>query len=162
MLSGWIDLSSHRIRCCFLLQIRWENRFIGNTGERCLVTIDGVDFLILEPRPLNPIWFSEKFKSAALRYELGVCIFTGHIVSYTGPFNAGSWNDLKIFRYKMKRMLSYGEKVVADKGYRGESKVITQLSAKDDSHYDLMNRARARHETVNARLKQWKCLAEQF
>ena len=97
-----------------------------------------------------------------MRYELGVCIFTGHIVSYTGPFNAGGWNDLKIFRYKMKRMLSYGEKVVADKGYRGESKVITQLSAKDDSHYDLMNRARARHETVNARLKQWKCLSERF
>jgi len=146
----------------FFFQIRWENRFIGDTGERCLVTIDGVDFMIVEPRPLDPIWFSKKFKNAALRYEIGVCIFTGHIVSYTGPFNAGSWNDLKIFRYKLKGMLSYGEKVIADKGYPGEPKIFTVRNAKGDSHQDLMNRARARHESVNARLKTWKCLANRF
>jgi len=118
--------------------------------------------MIVEPRPLDSKWFSPKFKNAALRYEIGVCIFTGHIVSYTGPFNAGSWNDLKIFCYKMKGMLSFGEKVVADKGYNGEPKCITQYRAKNDSHQDLMNRARARHESVNARIKTWKVLANQF
>lgn len=116
----------------------------------------------LEPRPLNPIWYSKKFNKAALRYEIAICIFTGAIVSYTGPFNAGSWNDLKIFRYKLKRMLSYGEKVVADRGYPGEPKVITPYSAKSDKHLELMNRARARHETINGRLKTWKCLANRY
>lgn len=83
-------------------------------------------------------------------------------MSYTGPFECGTWPDLSIFRFKLKRMLSPAEKVVADKGYRGECRVMTSLQARTVEHHELMNTARARHETVNGRLKAWSILKDVF
>ena len=80
--------------------------------------------------------------------------------SFTGPFECGTWPDLNIFRFYLKRQLMACERVVADKGYRGELNIITPDNAKDDEHKDRMNRARARHETVNGRIKNWKIMVD--
>jgi len=128
---------------------------INHGGERCLVTIDGVDFLIYEPSPFDRKWYSHKFGSAGLRYELAIIIKMGMIAAITGPFECGRWPDIKIFRYKLKQMLTPGEKVVADRGYRGDTKILTPGDAISFDHYNAMNKARARHETVNGRIKTW-------
>ena len=153
---------SSNFACLFYLQICWDNRFEDHGGERCLVTIDGVDFEIPEPIPFDSKWYSHKFGGPGLRYEIGVCIKTGKIVSYNGPLECGRWPDLKIFRSKLKQMLSLGEKVVADRGYRGETRIIAPDSARDGRHYKAMNNARARHETINGRLKTWGILKPVF
>jgi len=131
---------------------------MGATGQHCLISVDGVDFEIPEPTPWSSIWWSHKFNGPGLRYELAICIATGWIVAYNGPFECGSWPDLRIFRSRLKRLLGRSEKVVADRGYRGDPRVIIPDNARDEAHLEEMNVARARHETVNGRLKTWKIM----
>ena len=124
--------------------------------------IDGVDFEILEQFPFDKKWYSHKFNGPGLRYEIGICIKTGWVVSFTGPFECGSWPDLNIFRAKMKQWLGTSEHVVADSGYRGDPKVITSHDHIGFEHQHVMNTARARHETFNAHLKAWGILKQIF
>lgn len=82
--------------------VRWENRYLGDTGERALITVDGTDCPIQEPFPwrdgVNCKFFSHKFNGAGLKYEIGVSIKSGDIVWYNGPFPAGM-NDLQVFPF---------------------------------------------------------------
>ena len=78
-------------------KIKFENRKMYANGSECLITINGVDFLINEPTPFSPVWYSHKFDGPALRYELGVCIQTGWICWLAGPFPAGDFPDQEIF-----------------------------------------------------------------
>ena len=82
------------------------------------MTVDSSDFCIWEPRPYcrtrNAIWFLPKFKGAGLRYEVGVCIQTGDIVWFNGPYPCGWGPDIKIFNQKLRHLLLPYEKVMAD------------------------------------------------
>jgi hypothetical protein len=138
--------------------ICWANRFQGDVGNLCLVSVDGTDFQIYQWKPFWKGWFSHKFKGPGVRYEVGLCIMTGHIVWIHGPFPCGKWPDLKIFRNAMKQQLSPGEKVQADLGYRGEPDYIVLPTGVND----IGQRVRARHETVNKRFKQWGILHRVF
>ena len=151
-----------RLHLFFDLQIRWSARLEQHGLERCLVTVDGTDNRIPEPSPLDTRWYSHKFKGPGLRYEIAVCIRTGKIVSYNGPFECGRWPDLNIFRNKLKGMLTVGEKVGADNGYKGDDKVLTPNDSINDVHKKAMSNARARHETINRRLKTWGILKQVF
>ena len=86
---------------------------------------------------------------------------TGDSVGFNGPFPAGKWPDINIFRNGTKKMLSPGEKVLGDLGYR-DNRVITKLDAISLQHSYAMGCARDRHETVNARLRNWGALKLTF
>ena len=109
-------------------------------------------------------WYSHKFKGSALRYELATNIQTGDIVHMNGPFLPGLMNDITIFRMGLKQKLEKaGEKCEADAGYKGEINTIRTpdvfISSKD---MRAKARARARHETVNGRVKEFKCISEKY
>jgi hypothetical protein len=106
----------------------------------------------------NSGWFSHKFNKAGVRYEMATCIVTGNIVWIHGPFPCGSFPDLKIFRLGIKHVLRRGERVWADKGYRGERVVLTPLTAISQEHKREMDVARARHETINGRFTDYGSL----
>ena len=108
----------------------------------------------------NKKWYSHKFKSAGLRYEIATCNKTGDIVWLNGPYPCGSCPDLKIFRLGLKDLLGPGEKVIADRGYRGDTRISTPDDANDKEHKYAMSVLRARHETLNGRLKNWGCLRQ--
>ena len=57
----------------------------------------------------------------------------------------------------MKHMLIDGERVLADSGYR-DSRCLIPGQTKDK----VFNRARARHETFNARFKYYNVVAVRF
>ena len=57
-------------------------------------------------------------------------------------------------------MLPVREKVIADRGYRGNPFCVTPDESLNDEHKKFMGKARARHETVNRQLKQWECLQQ--
>ena len=59
----------------------------------------------------------------------------------------------------MKSILSDGEKVIADKGYRGEDDWIVVPTGDIN---DPGKSVRTRHETVNKRFKQWQILHRVF
>ena len=125
------------------------------------MTVDGTHFRIQEPTPFDKKWFSHKFNGAGLAYEIGIAISTGDIVWFNGPFRAGL-PDINIFRSKLKKNLSLGEKVVADRGYKGDSRVIAPDDNKGYDHKRAMRKLRARHETVNSRFKNWGCLDQTY
>lgn len=71
----------------FSLKIVWEKRLERDSGNDCLVSVDGTDFRIQQPSVFSKIWYSHKFKGPGLRYEVAVSILTGDIVWLHGPLN---------------------------------------------------------------------------
>ena len=59
-------------------------------------------------------------------------------------------------------MLCRYEKVIADRGYRGDARVVIPDQGRDEEMEEKMNTARARHETINGRLKNWRSLSARF
>ena len=149
-----------------LRKIKLDKRFLGDRCNQCLLTVDGTDYRIQEPWPFvkeeNQKWFSHKFKAAAVRYEIGIGIRTGHICWFHGPFPAGM-PDISIFRIKLKQKLGCREKVLADFGYKGDAKV--SLPNDDTIGHDNCvgaSQLRGRHETINGKLKRWGVLRQLF
>ena len=145
-------------------KIRWDNRLVNDNGSRCKVCIDGTDFRIQEPTPFSPRWFTKKFKSAGLRYEVGSCIQTGMIVWINGPFPCGEWPDLRIALDDIVYMLEGDERVIADKGYGGHPEFFDCPWRHLDNAIQTGRKAlvRARHECINRRFKQWDILQQTF
>jgi hypothetical protein len=98
----------------------------------------------------------------ALNYEVGVCIQTGDIVWVNGPFNAGGLNDIKLYRRTLKYQLVPGEMVEADRGYRGDKTIKCPETVVSLSDTQAKQKAQARHEAVNGRLKQFRVLVSVF
>ena len=145
------------------LQIDFENRKKGRDARQvCLISVDGTDFKIREPRPFDPKWFSHKFKGPALRYEVGVCIKTGWIVWVNGPFPAGEWPDLNIARLSLIHHLEDGEFYVADGGYYDGYQWAYTPDGSNSYEQRTYALARARHETCNHRFKVFSCLKQEF
>lgn len=139
----------------------WESRHIqAIAGNTALTTFDGTD--LKAECSFDKRFYSHKFKGAGLRYELGICIQTGHIVWINGPFRAG-FPDISIFRHAAKCALDDGEKVEADGGYRGEGEYIytpNKFNKKEDE--EMRGLARNRHETVNGRNHNFGVLGQTF
>jgi hypothetical protein len=128
-----------------------------------IVSVDGTDCPIQEPRPFNNAWFSQKFKGPGVKYEIAVDVLTGDCVWISGPFMA-SKSDIKIFREDgLMALIPEGRLVIADKGYRGEPGVVSYPNHLDDEDVrDFKKRVRARHETFNGRLKTFDVLKQVF
>ena len=108
------------------------------------------------------MWYSHKFKGAGLRYEIGVCITSGEIVWAYGGVPCGAWPDVKLARSCIVDALDEGEKIIADGGYNdGETHFITP-SGVNNYCSRLQKLVRARHETLNARLKTYHVLSDRF
>ena len=123
--------------------------------------MDGTDCPIQEPQSFNKKWWSHKLNGAGLRYEIGVSLDTGDIVWVHGPYPCGRYADVSIFRRGMKTVLDDCERVIADMGYSDDMCITpdTLLSPVSPKLHRLL---RARHETVNKRLKQFAVLRSSF
>lgn len=136
-----------------------------------IITVDGAHFRIEEPThenfSENTIYYSHKFKQAALDYEVAVSIYTNDIVWAAGPYPAGV-NDITIFRKHLKGKIAesrqasgINHRAIGDKGYRGERAFLSVPSSHDtDEVRDFKGRAMSRQEVVNARMKNFDCLLE--
>lgn len=92
---------------------------------------------------------------------MAICIQTSEILWTNGPFAAGAWPDLKMFKSSLLGMLAPGEMVEADNGHPNPA---CQIPKQKISVEDLRARsvARARHECINKKFKQWGCMAQPF
>lgn len=137
------------------------------TGEDCklvfLVSVDGTDCRIQEPRPFDRTWFSQKFKGPAVKYEVALDVLTGRCAWINGPFKGGK-SEITIFREEgLMDMIPDGHLAVADKGLRGEpSKVSFPNHLDPEEVAELKRRIRARQETFFARMKAFKSMSERF
>ena len=95
-------MSQIPVDCCLSLtypllfsqQILWENCLNGDIGNDCLVSVDGTNFQIQE---YGRKFYSHKFRSSGLQYEITDSIVNGSIVWINGPYECGLWPDIKIF-----------------------------------------------------------------
>jgi hypothetical protein len=132
-----------------------------------LISVDGTHCHISEPQDenfsKNPQYYSHKFHKAALNYEIGLSIYENRLVWVNGPKPAGTWNDIKMFRDNLKMMIPGGKRVVGDRGYQGEPNIISTPNTHEPQELrNFKSRARARHETFNSRLKNFRILDTRF
>jgi hypothetical protein len=163
------SITTYLLPLTFPSQIMWENRLENDIDNDCLVSIDGTDFKIQEPKPegqpFSPAWYSHKYKGPGVRYEVGLAIRTGNIVWINGPFPCGDYSDTTIFRHGLANYLDVGERVEADKGYKGDDPALAKTKDSlwcDPLFTDMQAEVRARHETVNKRLKQFGILKQEY
>ena len=93
---------------------------------------------------------------------MGICIQTSEIVWTNGPYPCGSWPDLRIARNEIIFLLDENEKILADGGYADGGQFFETPTGYNNEDQRMKQRARARHETINGRLKNWKILREPF
>ena len=147
------------------MQIQWIFDDVEKYPELYVASVDGVHFRIWEPRKFpSTKWYSHKYKKAGLTYEVAVAIHHNKIVWVNGPFPAGE-NDKAVF-YKeggLGSKLKEGQFCIGDEGYSTlTDKVATRNSLDTPRTKDLKERAKARQETVNARLKAFGVLSGPF
>ncbi len=131
-----------------------------------MISVDCTDVPIQEPMVRSSKWFSHKFSGSGLRYEIGISLQLGNIVWIHGPYPCGSWPDIKIFRDCLRTYLDENERVEADDGYCGDAprycKTPTDFCSIAEDVDKYRNRLRARHETVNKRLKDFDILVQTY
>jgi hypothetical protein len=147
--------------------IVFENRKKDDVGNDCLLQVDSTDCKTTNQGACLEAFFSFKFKSSGLRYELGLNICTGDLCWLCGPFPPGDWIDVEIFRSTLKLRLGKNERVETDDGYIGEDPCVTKcpggvrfMEGKD--WHKKRSEVRNRGETVNHRLKTFRVLHETF
>lgn len=135
-----------------------------------LLTVDGVHCQIHEPmhptKSKDSSYYSHKFKRSALNYELGISVYDNALVWLNGPTKA-SEHDITLFRSQngLKTMIPEGKRVIADRGYNSkrETAVLSTPNSSDPAEVrKFKSRARARHESFNAKIKNFRVLAECF
>jgi hypothetical protein len=131
------------------------------------MTADRTDFRIPQKGAATKgnAFASHKYPGkSALRYELGVDILAGNLVWIQGPYPAGKYTNIKIFNKVLRNFLKPGERVEADEGYRGHPDKIKcpGNDANPAENRRMQGRGRARHETLNGRLKNWGILSQFF
>ena len=98
-----------------------------------------------------------------MAYEIGVSLFESRIVWISGPIQ-GAEHDLTIFQKDggLKSKLSNTCKAIGDKGYVGDEKVSIKNQFDSDEVKLFKRKARARHEELNGRSKEFAILSERF
>jgi hypothetical protein len=94
-----------------------------------------------------------------LRYELGVCIPTGHIVWRNGPYPWGAFPDIKIVREKIVHLLLPGERYVADRGYGDGGRYAYTPTGFNTPGERMRSLVQAQHEGNNGCPKKFKILS---
>lgn len=131
-----------------------------------IISVDGVHCKVNEPiHPVyskNPKYYSHKSNGPALDYELGISVFDNKLVWMKGPKPAAT-HDITVYREALKNKIPAGKRAIGDNGYRGEPNTISAPNSHDSKELRrFKSRARARHESFNARIKNFKCLSERF
>lgn len=84
----------------------------------------------------------------------------GHLIWANGPFPAGRFSYLKIFKHKLIRLILNKESVIGDGGYIHQ-RCVTPHSVRDHD-LDILSRISASNENVNERLKNFNTIQNIF
>lgn len=143
---------------------RSSQRFDGLDGvsyTNCFISVDGTDCLVFEPWPFSKAMYSHKMNGPGVKYEVAVCLKAGRRVWTNGPF-VGSKNDGTIFKEGLSLQLHDEEAVEVDGEYGGDNKMKPPGLGMDSKERKMKSIARAQHEAVNGRLKQFNVLTTHF
>lgn len=143
----------------------------AHNGVIFFFTVDGTHCPIEEPKPFDTKWSSHKFGgSAGLNYEIALRIDKPQLLWLYGPTPPGSMPDISVFQHAFKKELEkfVGEtgspvRGIGDKGYRGEPDYLSTRNELDPPELaEFKNRALARQETFNQKVKMFDCFRIPF
>jgi len=147
--------------------IQWPDDNFGS--DEWVVAFDGVHFASEEKvhptLPKDPAIFSYKHNCAGFVYEFGVALAESKCVWINGPFDAGTYNDAKIFTEGglLAKLKTTKKRGIADGGYKGYSKYVSTPNSHDSAEVALFKRrARQRNEKYNGVLKTFDSLSSRF
>ena len=150
-------------------KIGWPEDNFGTGEWGWGPSVDGVHFHSEEKvhatLPKDPGLFSYKHNAAGFLYEIGLSMAESSCVWINGPFEAGTYNDVKIFKEKglYNKLKATKKRMIADGGYRGYPKYVSTPNPLDSEEVKLFkSRARMRHEKFNGTLKTFECLDSRF
>lgn len=146
----------------FLLKIHpnWASRRDGLHPDEKSIAVDGMDVRTTERYPFHSGNYSHKFNGPGKRFE--ICTdMDGNIVKTSGPYAPGFNPDDVIFLQDTMAALDIDEKCEGDSLYRDHLPAYFP-GDRNEKEKEFANRRRARHETMNGRLKRYGCLAKKF
>ena len=92
------SVNNTTLTCTFFLhKILFETRKRGDARNDCLLSVNRTDFRIA--KKYEKPYYSYKFKKLGFGYKVALCIKTGDICWWTGPYLPGIWNDDMIFKH---------------------------------------------------------------
>jgi len=164
-MSKWATLYVFKIER--LLDMKMGTLAENDAGFVFFLSVDGTHCAIQEPRPLSSEWSSYKIGGkAGVNYELGILIHKPKLVWVYGPTRPGKYNDLDVFRQKLKGALAAlpnTRRVIADGIYSSEPDYVSVKNDLDPPEIRLFkNRVASRHENFNGLLKCFLCLKNKF
>jgi hypothetical protein len=163
----WSWYYVEKVRALAVGMFGWPS---DNFGEMTWVlSVDGSQFRVEEPNhpdvPKDPAYYSFKHHCAGFNYELGLSLTESKLIWMSGPWEAGSYNDAKIFRDKGLAFLlrKHKKMVIADNGYRGYPSLASTPNSYDSPEVaHFKSRARCRQEAFNGKMKNFECLSSRF
>ena len=144
--------------------------FPANFNETFIGSLDGTHTSNNEPRDpamrKDPKNYSHKFKMPGLNHEICLDLWANQCI-HAKTADKASVHDLTAFRMELWQKIPPGCRLICDRGYicykNGENDVLAFPNPLDSADvYEFKNRARARHENFNARLKDYGCLRTKF
>jgi hypothetical protein len=155
--------------CSFLIKIKWKwNENEDAAADNIFIlSVDGTHCRIKEPKKTpSGQWYSHKLNKPGVSYEIALDLKKSQISWTNGPFPAAK-HDISIYKQEnsgLKWQIPDGKKVIADRGYRGETnkELCTPNIFDDDKTKLFKRRARARHESVNKKIKDFDILENRF
>lgn len=128
------------------------------------LTVDGVHFRTREVRKEpSSSWYSHKHKGPGLTYEVGISIWDNKLVWVNGPFRAGK-NDIGMFCSDdgLESKIPDNKFVLGDSAYKSSAKATVKKQTDSRELKEFKNRALARHETFNGRIKCFNSLENRW
>ena len=159
----WVDFFAKKVSALISEKVVWPD-----TWETIfIVSIDCVNFGTNEPRHptlhKDKRFFDRKGGKAGLSYEIALHLFENRVVWFNGPFPPNAGTDKTIYKTKgLMQKIPDGKKGIADKIYMGCNKISLHNSLDTPDVREFKARARARQESINARLKSFGILKQRF
>lgn len=144
------------------IDMLWEDRHNGVPPGEKSTCVDGTDCPTQEPSPFSSRHFSHKFNSAGFRYQVTTSR-KGDLIDVDGPHRPGCkyGSEKAIFERGVMSYLDDGEECEGDKYYRKQIKdIFTGYLSNEERKFAA--RFRARHESLNGRLKRFQILTTKF
>lgn len=161
-LTKWIWDYVKLLQSLKATKIKLENAI--ESDKILALTVDGVHFRTREIRKEpSSSWYSHKHKGPGLTYELGIAIWENKLVWINGPFKAGK-NDIGMFRSDdgLESRIPDNMLALGDSAYKSSKKATYKKRSDSKDLHDFKNRALARHETFNGKIKTFRCLENRW
>lgn len=168
----WIWIFIEKIHGLYAAKILWREVWNPTMDPNLpqvvfIISYDGVHFAIEERQTekysKDKSFYSHKFKTAGLTYEIACNLHEDEIVWSNGPFPAGT-SDETIFKMEggLEEQIPDGKLGIADHGYRRCKKTSCSRSLDSEEVQEFKARAKARQESLHIRLKRYDILKQVF